>query len=70
MLGTNDAPWKAIPNSLLTNARGTLILYCNNGGIRINLEKALGKFFFFSFIIYWYVLFNPERKHVKQRKKN
>ena len=49
---TDDAPWKDIPCSLLSNVGGTLIFQCNYDANYINLDKSLPKFYK-DIIMYW-----------------
>ena len=61
LCSTDDAPWKAIPNSLLSNVVGTLIFHCNYDANCINLDKSLPKFYK-DVIVYWQELVNTEPK--------
>ena len=45
LCSTDDAPWKAIPISLLSSVGGTLIFACNYDVKHINLDKSLPKFY-------------------------
>ena len=54
---TDDAPWKAIPISLLSSVGGTLIFACNYDVKHINLDKSLPKFYN-DVITYWQELAN------------
>ena len=43
LCSTDDATWKAIPNSLLSSVGGTQIFHCNYDAKCINLDKSLPK---------------------------
>ena len=57
LCSTDDAPWKAIPISLLSSVGGKLIFECNYDVKRINLDKSLPKFYN-DVITYWQELSN------------
>ena len=44
LCSTDDIPWKAIPNSLLSSAGSTLIFECNYNAKCMNLDKLLPNF--------------------------
>ena len=57
LCSTDDAPWKAIPISLLSSVGGKLIFECNYDVKRINLDKSLPKFYN-DVVTYWQELSN------------
>ena len=63
LCSTDDTPWKAIPNSLLSDEGGTLIFHCNYDANCINLDKSLSKFYKgIHVIVYWQELVNNDPK--------
>ena len=61
LCSTDDAPWKAIPNSLLSSVGGTQIFHCNYDAKCINLDKSLPKFYT-DVMFYWQELVNTVPK--------
>ena len=57
LCSTDDAPWKSIQNSLLSNVGGTLIFHCNYEVSCLTLDKSLPKFHKDA-ITYWQQLVN------------
>ena len=65
LCSTDDIPWKAIPNSLLSSVGSTLIFECNYNAKCINLDKLLQKFYN-DLIAYWQELAKNVAKNEKR----